>query len=622
MDLNALFAECLDQHHQHLTAKGLKLAYAYAKALDLVRGCLDPITTPRQLKALPFVGAKIFVFLCKRLQRHCFENGLDVPPEFVNYVEAEVGGTRAAELDLEAAPKKRRKTPAWIPKRRSGSWAILVALYTQDRARRGLRKDTLIAAATPLCDTSFTANPAARDFYLAWDGIKTLLKRELVDCVGRPKSYVITEDGEKMAAAIVLHEGWDQTDSPQRADMSFDNGVRLSSDTPDQQTPQHPLEQAPKPVTGAVPKSAPLFVGSSTLSSPLAPRSTLTNHTPLPLSPLRHVHPPALQPQSAQSSGKVHKVADRIYDGTSYDIWTPADYEVVLVMDNREVRSQKERDFFQTRIAGHNIPCEVRPLAVGDVLWVARNKHTGQEAVLNYVSERKRLDDLAGLIRDGRFAEQKARLRRSGLTHIHYLVEEGGLADVQRIAEMKKSIETAIAMVVTVLHFHLHRFRRTDETIDWLVTMTKVLAERYLEIRLIVAKPRSVNSQDEYLQLLTLFRDKFEKKHNHECVHTMPMFQECLVKSNMMTVKEMFMLMLTLVKGISFEKAVLIQNKFKTPRGLIEYYIAHANLSPEAAGRLMMEMFLDQVGAKKFNKAALLAMYEAWGDRKSVTNES
>lgn len=49
---------------------------------------------------------------------------------------------------------------------------------------------------------------------------------------------------------------------------------------------------------------------------------------------------------------------------------------------------------------------EVRKLKVGDFAWVSRNSK-GQEVLLPYIVERKRLDDLASSIKDGRFHEQK-----------------------------------------------------------------------------------------------------------------------------------------------------------------------------------------------------------------------
>jgi crossover junction endonuclease MUS81 len=52
---------------------------------------------------------------------------------------------------------------------------------------------------------------------------------------------------------------------------------------------------------------------------------------------------------------------------------------------------------------------ELRHLKVGDFTWVCRDRVTGQELVLPYIVERKRMDDLASSIRDGRFHEQKVK---------------------------------------------------------------------------------------------------------------------------------------------------------------------------------------------------------------------
>ena len=61
----------------------------------------------------------------------------------------------------------------------------------------------------------------------------------------------------------------------------------------------------------------------------------------------------------------------------------------------------------------------MRRLSVGDFLWVARDRVATRpvpgslalprrrEAVLEHIVERKRMDDLAGSIMDGRCSEQK-----------------------------------------------------------------------------------------------------------------------------------------------------------------------------------------------------------------------
>lgn len=69
----------------------------------------------------------------------------------------------------------------------------------------------------------------------------------------------------------------------------------------------------------------------------------------------------------------------------------------------------------------------MRRLSVGDFLWICKDTSgDGHELVLPYVIERKRMDDLASSIKDGRFHEQKFRLADSGIPNIIYLIESRG----------------------------------------------------------------------------------------------------------------------------------------------------------------------------------------------------
>ena len=76
-----------------------------------------------------------------------------------------------------------------------------------------------------------------------------------------------------------------------------------------------------------------------------------------------------------------------------------------------------------------------------------------------------------------------------------------------------------------------------------------------------------------------------------------------LGKTNQMTVKEMFILMLMTIRGVSLEKAVVIQNRFPTPKSLLEYYhTEHATTDTNIKRDLMMNEFKDQIGNKKLVK--------------------
>jgi len=78
-----------------------------------------------------------------------------------------------------------------------------------------------------------------------------------------------------------------------------------------------------------------------------------------------------------------------------------------MIIDDRE------HDLIQ-RLGAENISFNVKRLPLGDILF----EHNGTTAIV----ERKRTDDFAASISDGRWREQKARLKASGAIVI-YLIE-------------------------------------------------------------------------------------------------------------------------------------------------------------------------------------------------------
>lgn len=100
--------------------------------------------------------------------------------------------------------------------------------------------------------------------------------------------------------------------------------------------------------------------------------------------------------------------------------WEYGTYDITLLLDVREVQSRAERDAFLDKIKATNVRVEGRPLSVGDMVWIARRKDgygmgKEEEVVLDFVVERKRLDDLVYSIKDGRFLEQKVCFSLSGV---------------------------------------------------------------------------------------------------------------------------------------------------------------------------------------------------------------
>lgn len=171
---------------------------------------------------------------------------------------------------------------------------------------------------------------------------------------------------------------------------------------------------------------------------------------------------------------------------------------------------------------------------------------------------------------------------------------------------------------MTTARLYLRRFKDIDETTAFIASNTKVIEN--LKSNLIVIKPQDIKNQQDYLNILLKFRNKFEKTQPHqdnpdyECVQLFSRFQDMLGKTNQMTVKEMFILMLMTIRGVSLEKAVVIQNRFPTPKSLLEYYhTEHATTDTNIKRDLMMNEFKDQIGNKKIGKALLEKIYNVWG---------
>ena len=121
--------------------------------------------------------------------------------------------------------------------------------------------------------------------------------------------------------------------------------------------------------------------------------------------------------------------------------------EVILFVDNREKRNQSDGNYLFDRLIKSGLRVELKSLPLGDFVWVLRVHHNTEEIdekvpltqietkkkkkavvkftdyLLDFIVERKTADDLAASIMDGRYEEQKYRLKGCGLNNVIYLVE-------------------------------------------------------------------------------------------------------------------------------------------------------------------------------------------------------
>lgn len=548
---------------------------------------------PSELQQLKGFGPKLCDRLTAQLEEYCDENGLPMPEHPLRSRKRKGGAKAAGRMvngeadnddDDEAAapaPKKPRKAKPYVPALRSGAYALVVALSSMP-AESGLRMDKpdLIEAAQPYCDSSFTAPSEPGKFYTAWSSMKTLLTKDLVYETGRPtKKYALTDEGWEVAKRIqeargagtsqaTRHEpGGDPTASrtPEPARASTSNPIEV---------PQDDLfVEQEQPDYGDIVTNGPVFPDDSALPT----------FTTIRLS--------------------------------------PGSFSVHLVLDFREIRAKTDRDYMQEELTKKGVRPIMRSMELGDAQWVAkvhdpellrRGGAEGDEVVLDYILERKRLDDLIGSIKDGRFREQKFRLKRSGVKHVTYLIEEISL-DQSHYSKYEEAVQSAIASTQVVDGFTVKRTQKMDDSIRYLARMTEMLKKRYESQPLRVIPTKVITAQN-YRPLLKHLR---ETQPGANYYISYPAFASLVSKSDMLTLRDVFLKMLMCTRGVTGEKAIQVQNIWKTPYEFVKAFEQCG--SGEASRKRRQELVAGVLGdhavkSRQIGKALSAKIAEVWGE--------
>jgi crossover junction endonuclease MUS81 len=318
-------------------------------------------------------------------------------------------------------------------------------------------------------------------------------------------------------------------------------------------------------------------------------------------------------------------------DGTITPINLPPDsFTVQLVLDTREVRTSKDRDYIANELIKKGVEPEVRALELGDAMWVAKFKDPGflsrhgeeggDEVMLDWIVERKRLDDLVGSIRDGRFHEQKFRLRRSGVKNVIYLIEEFNVTYDSSSASAPKyqeMVASAIANTQVLNGYFVKKTRNLDDSIRYLARMTSLLRKMYEcpdisssapSNTLALLPSRQISSAQTYLSVLDSLRAQ-----NPSVTYgvTFPTFSAITSKSDVLTLRDVFLKMLMCTRGVTGDKALEIQRRWQTPRALVEAFEA---LGPSEREGMVSEQMKTLVGRKKVAKGLSKKIAEVWAD--------
>lgn len=333
-----------------------------------------------------------------------------------------------------------------------------------------------------------------------------------------------------------------------------------------------------------------------------------SSQTSMPTSQLSNSQKTSSQMMNTQTADTQAVDYDTLIEKESCDRMLPSEYEIFLVLDNREIQMKTNRDYFQQRLASKGVNCLTRSLDLGDVLWIAKKKGTQaqtNELVLGYIVERKRLDDLVTSIKDGRFTEQKTRLKNSGMDKVIYVVEEYNREEAERFGA--QAIQTAMSSTQIIDGIFLKRTNSIDETIDYLVSATNLVKKIYKDTTL-YSIPGHLISHQNYLDLKAAYKRKKQPK--TEYLVNYPLFNQINAKNASTTIHDIYLHMLMTIRGVNAERALSLMKVFPTPHSLLT---AFRDKTPEEGKLLAKNATATHITRRRWGVSISEKLYQTWG---------
>ena len=243
-------------------------------------------------------------------------------------------------------------------------------------------------------------------------------------------------------------------------------------------------------------------------------------------------------------------------------------YDIILLIDNREKKGVNDRQYIQQMLERKNILYSTRSMDLGDVAWIAKSKHpdeTGKyrEVMLDFIVERKRLDDMVSSIKSGRFKEQKTRLSHCSINSIFYLIEDiVGNASVEAFGH--SGLRSAYSLLQVLDDIHVTRVKSFDECIDFLFRLHQIVLSKYNNSPLYIIPPAQLEKST-FVQM----KHALEAKDARPYHLLLSSFNELNSKSKALTLKDLWLKQLLCIKGISADKAIRIVERYPTMRSLL-----------------------------------------------------
>lgn len=489
------------------------------------------------------------------------------------------------KADEDEPPKKRKKpsnpskpkkkAKPYRPGYRKGNWAVLVGLRDVE-INKFLTKQEVIKKCQPYADSSFTEEKkhAGQQFgHTAWSGVnKYLVDRGFVmRHVTRGALFQLTPKGRKLAEELWqehLEKGGraeseqsdleesrvgiaDRKDSSLASDFYQNDYSNFELGSEFYQQPSAPaFEREPSPPPKPKPfvrqpgqwdviedfglpppgvTSTKLYKFSDKSSSKAASlkQRPASSYSHLNLAPARA---PVPRP--------------RISNAISSSL--PFGWKLCLICDNGEKRNKKGADdILRTLEREDRVPITRKSLAVGDYLFIMQKDK--RQMVLPMIIERKEASDLFCSIKDGRFLDQKWRLKKTELANQAYLIE-GNLASMNGRGNGTQNVEGTLDYSIKICYaegFHVFRTKDRRDTAKRLKTL-------FLSLRDHIHKHYNGSERE----LLSFCKSK-----------TLQLFQKEYTRKSCtraQTSRDRFGQMLMAIKGVNSKIAGNITERFPT----------------------------------------------------------
>ncbi|ORY88022.1 hypothetical protein BCR35DRAFT_324374 [Leucosporidium creatinivorum] len=283
------------------------------------------------------------------------------------------------------------------------------------------------------------------------------------------------------------------------------------------------------------------------------------------------------------------------------EILRPGSFKVVLIVDTREIGTSKsKRTEMIDELTKVGVEVDRKMLPLGDMLWVARRvdasgRPTGKDdVVLDAIVERKRLDDLCTSIKDGRYTEQKQRLRNSAITDRIYLIEK--YDSEAQYSQFGKAIWTCKSQLQVNDGFSVHESVNFKDTISFLRMRTDIFKERYekSDIHLI---PDSIIERPTYLSLQKHLRST---RPSQSFLTSYTIFEALNRTSAAQTLKQTWATCMQKVSGLSTEKTVQFVSRWECSAEFWEGTRVHrGKLGDENLAMELEEQEAREMGVKR-----------------------